>query len=38
MSRYHQFIFNARCCALDLAQRNWRKLQFHFRGLVRAVA
>jgi hypothetical protein len=38
MSRPRQFLFNARCCALDLVHRNWCKFHFHFRGLCRAIA
>jgi len=38
MSRPRQFLFNARCCALDLAHHNWSKLRFHFRGLFRAIS
>ena len=37
MSRTRQFRFNFACAAQDLARANWRKLQFHFCGLVRAL-
>ena len=38
MTRLSQLLLNARCCVLDLADHNWRKLRFHFRGLIRAIS
>jgi len=38
MSRSRQFMFNARCCVLDLANHNWGKLRFHVRGIIRALS